>query len=176
MPTTLITDRGETLIARAVGSGSQVAITTVALGDGSGAVYAPSHTQTQLRAEQTRRAIDTRFFQSPTSWRVTAEFPPNTPVFSVREIGWLDANGELIAITAGLDMIVRATGGITYLSEFVLNFDSVAEGVVIVEAPDDELAAFALVCIANQAGQELALFRLSETYRADHGYYPGARP
>lgn len=174
MPTTLITDLGETKLAQASGSGSQVVITEIALGDGNGAVYAPWFGMTALRREQARRAIDSRIFLSSNSWRVRAEFPPDTPSFFVREIGWFDEDGDLIAVTAGTDMTARQTGGLAYLAELVLDFSQVTDGLVIVNAPDDELVEFALASIAHQATNSLTLFHLNEAFHDAHGTYPGA--
>ena len=140
MPMTLLTDIAESKITAAAGSGSSVAITHIAIGDGNGFNYAPGHAATGLRRELARQPIATRHIEGGNAWRVRAEFGPETPTFAVREMGFFDADGDLIAIWAGSDVEPRQTGAISYLVDHVLSFTRVADGLVIVDAPDDELA------------------------------------
>jgi hypothetical protein len=173
MPSTLLTDIAEAKITAAAGSGTQVAITHIALGDGNGANYGPSFSQTALQREMARQAIETRHIVGSNAWRVKAEFGPDTPAFYVREMGFFDADGDLIAIWAGNDVQARQTGAITYLVDHVLSFTRVAEGVLIVNAPDDELFDYAIANLTEQASQRLALFRMSEAFKQNTGTYPG---
>ncbi|MCU0882620.1 MAG: phage tail protein [Hyphomonadaceae bacterium] len=151
--TTIITDLGESLIALAAGTSSAVAITHVALGDGLGASYVPNPAQTGLRRELARRPIDTRVQIEARAWRVTCAFPPApaTPVIAVREVGFFDAQNRLICLWAGTDVTPRQTGTIEYLLDQVLDLRRVADGLVIVAAPDDELFNFALSSLADRA-------------------------
>lgn len=152
MPTTIITDLGERLIALAAGSSSAVEITHVALGDGLGAAYAPDPAQTGLRRELARRAIDSRVQIEPRSWRTKAVFPAGTtPVIAVREVGFFDDQNRLICLWAGSDVVARQTGTVEYLLDHVLDLRRVADGLVIVAAPDDELFNFALSSLADRA-------------------------
>ncbi|QBR35759.1 transposase [Leisingera sp. NJS201] len=169
MPTTLLTDIAEAKITAAAGSGTAVAITHIALGDGNGANYAPSYSQTALQREKARQAIQTRHITGSNAWRVKAEFDPDTPAFAVREMGFFDADGDLIAIWAGNDVVPRQTGAITYLVDHVLSFSRVAEGVVIVNAPDDALYEHALATTATLATLALEQFHQAERLRALHG-------
>ncbi len=137
MPTTLLTDIAEAKITAASGSGTQVAITHIALGDGNGANYAPNYGQTALQRERARQPIQVRHIAGSNAWRVKAEFGPDTVAFGVREMGFFDADGDLIAIWAGNDVVPRKTGAITYLVDHVLSFTRVEDGLVIVNAPDD---------------------------------------
>lgn len=137
MPVTLLTDLAETKLATAAGSGSQVAITHIALGDANGVTYDPAADATTLQNERARRAIDSTAFQGGNTWIVKAEFPTDTPSFAVREIGFFDQDGDLIAIWAGADVDPRQTGVIVYLVEHALSFSRVAEGLIIVDAPLD---------------------------------------
>lgn len=158
MPTTLLTNVAETKINQAAGSGVAVAITHVALGDGNGANYAPSNSQSALVNERAREAILARHIVDPNAWRVKAEFDPDTPTFDVREIGFFDGDGDLIAIWAGVDVVARQTGAITYLIDHILSFTRVADGLVIVNAPDDvvfDLAVTTGTAIANLQLQQL---------------------
>jgi hypothetical protein len=139
MPNTLLTDVAEAKLAAAAGTGASVAISHIALGDGGGANYAPDYSQTALRRELAREAIQTRQLVEANAWRVKAEFDQNTPAFVVREIGFFDADGDLIALWAGLDVDGRQTGAISYLVDHVLSFSRVDDGLIYVDAPDDEL-------------------------------------
>lgn len=162
MPTCILTNLGKSLIRTAAGDGSAVAISHVALGDGLGAAYAPDKTQTGLRREKVRQPIERRHAVGQDSWRIVAEFPANTAAFQVREMGFFTATGQLIALWAGVDVEPRQTGVITYIVDHILQFSDVDSGLVIVDAPDDELFDFAIVSIRSQALQDGVLFDLTK--------------
>lgn len=162
MPTTLLTDIAEAKITAASGSGTQVAITHIALGDGNGANYAPNYGQTALQRERARQAIQVRHVVGTNAWRVKAEFGPDTVAFSVREMGFFDADGDLIAVWAGNDVVSRQTGAITYLVDHVLSFTRVEDGLVIVNAPDDVVFDLAVV-----TGTAIANLQLEQLRQAD---------
>jgi len=162
MPTAILTNKGVQKITAASGSGTQVAITHIALGDANGANYAPGHSQTALQRERAREAIKTRHLADANSWRVKAEFGPETTAFGVREIGFFDADGDLIVLWAGNDVVPRQTGAITYLVDHVLSFTEVGEGLVIVNAPDD-----GVFDLAVQTGTALANLQLEQLLQAD---------
>jgi hypothetical protein len=171
MPTTLLTDTAEAKIAAAAGSGTQVAITHIALGDGNGANYAPSYSQSALQRELARESIQVRHMVDENAWRVKAEFDPDTPAFGVREIGFFDADGDLIAIWAGNDVVPRQTGSITYLVDHVLSFSRVQDGLVIVNAPDDEIFNLALLTAHGMALLQLEQLRQGQAIRKAFGAY-----
>lgn len=171
MPKTLLTDIAEAKITAAAGSGAAVEITHIALGDGNGVNYAPSYSQTALQRELARQAILTRHIVGTNAWRVKAEFGPETPAFGVREIGFFDTDGDLIAIWAGNDVVPRQTGSITYLVDHVLSFTRVEDGLVIVTAPDDTLYDLAVSTAHNLAILHTEQFRQSERIRDLHGAY-----
>jgi hypothetical protein len=143
----LITDIGEAKLNQALGSGVAVNITHVALGDGNGATYSPGAGQTALKREMARKPIERQHMVGTNAWRVTVEFDHNTPVFWVREIGFFDAEGDLIAIWAGVDIDPRQTGAIDYALEHILNLSRVKDGLIIVTGPDDDVFDLAV----NQA-------------------------
>lgn len=151
MPVTLLTDIAEANITAAIGTGDHVEITHIALGDANGVAYDPTHDQTSLVNELARRPIDSRILADPETWRVETSFPPETAAFDVYEIGFFDADGDLIAVWAGADVQPRRTGVVTYQIEHVLNFSRVAAGVVIVDAPDDALFNHAVINLETQA-------------------------
>lgn len=150
MPDAIITDAGLAKIRTAAGSVSQVEITHVAIGDGNGANYAPAYDQTQLLRERLRVAIDNRAEIEPDSWWISASFADDVPTYNVREVGFFDANGTLIALWADIAAPVRQTGGFTYLVDYVLNF-SRADGLLIVAAPDNDLFDHAIQNIHTHA-------------------------
>jgi Phage tail-collar fibre protein len=160
MPACIITALGLSLIRDAAGDSSAVAISHVALGDGLGVAYAPSKSQTALRRELARRPIKTRYPLGNDTWRTITEFPPETPNFQIREIGFFNAQNQLVAVWAGVDIDVRHAGIITYICDFVLNFSDVESGLVIVDAPDDELFKSAITSLANQANHSRILFTI----------------
>jgi hypothetical protein len=162
MPVTLLTNIAVAKITAAAGSNSQVMITHIALGDGLGAAYDPSEAQTNLRRELARRPIESRAMIGGNSWHIRCEFPPDTPAFLRREIGFFDADGDLIAVNAGLDMQPLQTGAVSYLLTHILQFSRIAEGLIIVDAPDDELFDFAIATITAQAATDLTLFNIQE--------------
>ena len=149
----------------AASSGTQVAITHIALGDGNGANYGPGFSQTALQRELARQPIETRHIVGSNAWRVKAEFGPETPAFYVREMGFFDADGDLIAIWAGNDVMARQTGAITYLVDHVLSFTRVAEGVVIVNAPDDVVFDMSVSTAAALANLQLEQLRQADLLR-----------
>lgn len=166
MPTTVLTDIAVNLITTAAGTGSSVAIADVALGDGLGGNYTPGAGATGLKRELARQPIESRIRTGATTWRIKAEFGPETPAFAVREMGFFDTAGNLIALYAGLDMPEKETGAVSYLIAHFLNFSRVSEGLVIIDAPDDVMFDFMAVTIRNQALQGLDLFRQGEALRA----------
>lgn len=171
MPVTLLTDVAEAKITAAAGSGTSVAITHIALGDGNGANYAPNFAQTALQREKARQEIQTRHVVGSNAWRVKAEFDPDTPAFAVREMGFFDADGDLIAVWAGNDVVARQTGAITYLVDHVLSFTRVADGLVIVQAPDDVVFELGTSTLASLASLHAEQFRQAERIRQISGSY-----
>ena len=151
MPTTILTDIAEAKITQAAGSRSQVAITHVALGDGNGASYNGDFDQTSLRRERVRVPIERRHIVSPSAWRVKAEFGADTVAFDVREAGFFAADGDLIALCTFPSAEVRRTGAIVYLIDHVLNFSRVSEGLIIVDAPNDDLFDHVVTNLETQA-------------------------
>lgn len=172
MPTTILTDLAVAKINLAAGMDLAVEITHVAIGDGNGDTYNPGYNQTGLRNERARKQIDRRHVAGDNAWRVKAEFGPETPEINVREIGFFDWQGDLIALWAGTDVQPRKTGYVTYLIDHVLTFErEVQDGVLIVNAPDDvtfDLAVTTGIAISNLQLQQL---RQGDVIRAAHGTY-----
>lgn len=167
--TDIITDVGEQKLAYAKGTGTEVAIKYIALGDGNGASYEPGYAQTALRNERARKEIESRLFVGGQSWIVKTAFPADTDSFGVREMGFFDAEGDLIAIWAGADVVPRQTGIIEYLVKHVLNFSRVKDGLVTVEAPDDVLISHMAVSLKHLAAIRLEQFNQAERLTALEG-------
>lgn len=154
----LITDLGIAKLTAAMGTGKAVAITHVALGDGNSQTYEPSPQATALRREIVRKPIQTQHMIDPKTWRIKAVFEADTPRFPVREIGFFDDAGDLISLWAGENIHPRETGAIDYALDLVLNFGQIADGLIIVDAPDDALFLMSLasaVAITNLQHEQL---------------------
>lgn len=158
----LITDIGEAKLNQALGSGVAVNITEIALGDGNGAAYNPGAGQTALKRELARKAIDRQHLVDTNSWSVSVEFDHDTPAFWVREIGFFDAEGDLIAIWAGANIDARQTGAVNYALEHTLNLSRVKEGLVFVDAPSDESFDLAVATATAVANLQLEQLRQAE--------------
>lgn len=164
---TIITDIGQTKIGAAAATGTEVAITHVALGDGDGSNYAPGYGQSTLKGERIRRPIARNHIAGDKSWRITAEFlASETPIFWVREIGFFDNGGDLIFLWAGADLDSRRAGAIDYLVEHRLVLDRVADGVVIVDAPSDTLFDLAVSTATALAQSQLEQLRQADRIAA----------
>lgn len=149
----IITDVGLAKITAASGNlNNAVKISHVALGDANGNAYDPAFTQTALVNERERRAIDWRVQTEPKTWLINVVFPADsTAAMFVREIGFFDEDGDLIAIVGGLAFQPRELGGYDYIVEQPLIFDRAAEGAVIVNAPDWELFDHAVLNLETHA-------------------------
>lgn len=162
----IITDIGEQKLAEAAGSGSQVVISHIALGDANGVAYDPEYNQTALRNERVRRVIDSRIWVGDGSWQATAAFGSDTIAVEVREIGFFSDAGDLIAVWAGAAVVPRQTGVIEYLVKHVLNFSRVADGLIVVGAPDDETYMHAVLNATAHAKSALKNFNQDAAIRA----------
>lgn len=169
--TDIITDLGEQKLALAFGSGSAVEITHVALGDGNGQNYEPEYTRTALRNERARQPIASRYFDG-TTWVTTAIFPPVGVPFRVREVGFLDQHGDLVALSAGEGLISVEIGLAEHVFRHVLDTRRVRDGLIVINAPDDDHLRHALSVLAEQASTRLQQFRFSESWFARFGTYP----
>lgn len=170
--TIIITDIGHAKLNAAVVTQTKVEITHIAMGDGNGAVYDPGFSQAALKREKARVPIERRHFADDNAWRVTAEFEADaTPTFWVREIGFIDAEGDMIFLWAGSDVNARQTGAIDYLLDQVLNLDRVKDGVVIVNAPDDVAFDLTVTTGIALANLQLEQLRQADAIRAAHGAY-----
>lgn len=164
----IITDVGHAKLTHAVATQTHVAISHVALGDGNGAPYDPGYGQTALKRERARVAIHRYHWADDSAWRVTAEFAADdTPAFSVREIGFFDAEGALIFVWAGRDVQPRQTGAVDYLLDQVLNLDRVKNGVVVIAAPEDEVFDLSVATATALADLQLEQLRIAEIIAAD---------
>ena len=155
----IITNTGDARLSAALGTETAVEITHVALGDGNGAVYDPGYGQAELKNELARVPIKRRHFADDNAWRITAEFNANeTPAFWVREIGFFDAEGDLIFLWAGTDISPRQTGAVDYLLDKIMTLDRVKDGVVVIGAQDDEVFDTALtnaIALGNLQHEQL---------------------
>lgn len=169
--TILITDLGHAKLNTALNTETAVQIVEIAMGDGNGAVYEPGHGQTTLKRELSRVPITKRHIGGQNTWRVTAEFTAaTTPTFWVREIGFFDAEGDLIFLWAGTDVDARQTGAIDYILEHVLSLDRIKDGLVIVNAPDDTIFDLSVTTAHALANIQLEQLRQADLLRRLGGH------
>jgi hypothetical protein len=137
--TDIYTALGLRKIRDAAGSVSKVKIQYITLGDGLGAAYAPDADQTELRRERLRVEIERHYPVGDSAWYVKASFAPGVTAITVREMGFHDEDGDLIALWAGLDVGAnRRTGAHEYLIGHTLDFSAIEAGLVMIDAPLDE--------------------------------------
>lgn len=95
---TILTDVGQAKLANAVALGQAIEITDLAIGDGGGSLPTPDTGRTALLNEVRRAAIN-RSETDPDnpSWIVVEQvLPPTVGGWTIREIGIIDADGDLI--------------------------------------------------------------------------------
>ena len=87
-------------MTQAIAAGAKVNITEIAVGDGMGEYYKPDATQTELKNELWRGAINSCVI-SPDSSNIiviAAVIPGDVGGFTVREMGVFDADGHMVAV------------------------------------------------------------------------------
>ncbi|MCD6526990.1 MAG: phage tail protein [Desulfuromonas sp.] len=94
---TLITTIGQAKLAAAAASEDSINLADIAVGDGN---YTPSVGQTSLVSEKWRASLSTVQTDAVNPGRVIAEgvVPPEAGGWYIREVGLLDADGDLFAI------------------------------------------------------------------------------
>lgn len=97
---TIVTDRGRQIIAAAVATNTKVDIKYVALGDGNGAEYYPSATQTVLKNQVFQaEANSVHQDEDNLSWIVVQMYVPESiGGWWVREVAVKTAGGDVLAI------------------------------------------------------------------------------
>lgn len=162
----ILTSLGVAKIRTAAGSESKVRIKYIALGDGQGAAYDPSVSQTSLRRERLRTEIERAYPVGENAWYVSAGFPADAAEVTVREIGFLDEDGDLIALWAGSDLgDGRRTGTIEFLIGHWLEFSGIASGILVVDAPLDEYLDHAVLKLTTDAIQTDLLLKQAKQFR-----------
>ncbi|QCR38001.1 phage tail protein [Nissabacter sp. SGAir0207] len=96
----LLTNLGAAKLANAAALGTKLQITQMAVGDGGGTLPTPNATQTALKGEKRRAALNTLSIDAANSSQIIAEqvIPESEGGFWIREIGLFDASGALIAV------------------------------------------------------------------------------
>lgn len=97
---TIVTAVGNAKVANAALNGKKVNIIEMAVGDGNGAYYLPTDTQTGLAREVWRGEIAYKEIDadSPNMINVKGVLPTDVGGFTVREAGLFDDEGDMIAV------------------------------------------------------------------------------
>lgn len=97
---TILTNTGKAKLANAQALGTTVQFSSIAVGDGSGNYYDPTESQTALKNEVWRGAINQikTDSENPNWIIVEVVIPTSTGGFTVREAGIIDSEGDLIAL------------------------------------------------------------------------------
>lgn len=98
---TILTKVGQAKIANAIAYGRQVQLSKFVLGDGGGTSYDPDESQTALKHEVYRANVGNVVVSDETinMLEVNMAVPADVGGWIVREMGILDADGDLIAIS-----------------------------------------------------------------------------
>ncbi|WP_262864809.1 phage tail protein, partial [Morganella morganii] len=96
----ILTNYGAAQLANAVALGTQMNISTMAVGDGGGTLPVPDPAQTKLVRETRRSAVNQISIDEKNPNFIIAEqvIPENEGGWFIREIGLFDDNGGLIAV------------------------------------------------------------------------------
>lgn len=97
----LLTAVGEAKLANAIGLGTQLQISKMAVGDGNGSLPTPNRTQTALVGEWYRADLNSLTVDPANASQIIAELviPEVTGGEWLREMGLYDAAGDLIAVS-----------------------------------------------------------------------------
>lgn len=97
---TILTKVGKAKLANSQVTGVKVDLSEMVVGDSSGVYYNPTETQTSLKHEVWRGGIGSIAIdeQNPNWIVIETVIPADVGGFNVREVGILDAAGDLIAI------------------------------------------------------------------------------
>lgn len=140
----IITDIGSAKLVRAAQQGEKVDIKYIVLGDGGGEYYKPTPEQTELKnlcwqGEITKYEISV---DDEKQLIIKGRVPSDVGHFFMREIGVLDAEGDLIAVsnTSEIELIPYSSGEILYMDvTFYIQFRTAEIGAVnIVVHPSDQ--------------------------------------
>ncbi|MGV9063961.1 phage tail protein, partial [Clostridioides difficile] len=98
---TIITDVGKAKIANASVTGNKVGFVKIQLGDGGGSEYTPTESQTELKNVVWEGNIGntTTDETAPNCIILESLIPSSVGGFMIREIGYLDDENNLIAIS-----------------------------------------------------------------------------
>ncbi|SMX27295.1 hypothetical protein TRP8649_01398 [Pelagimonas phthalicica] len=162
----IYTNLGLRKIRDAAGTANKVKIKFIALGDAAGVPYAPEATQTGLRRERLRTEIERHYPVGDNAWYVKAVFPSGSTEITVREMGFFDEDGDLIALWAGTDVgNGRGTGPHEYLIQHALDFRAVESGLIMIDAPLDDYIDHAVLKLTTDAIQTELLLKQAKKFR-----------
>lgn len=141
---TIYTTAGITKLAAALASGTPIALTHMAVGDGNGNPVTPSESQTGLVRELYRHSVN-RVYQNPDDpVRFTAELvvPATIGGFTMREVGVFDSEGNLFAV-GNLPDTYKPTDSEGAFSDAVVRLEFIAANASIITLVVDPNTAVA---------------------------------
>ncbi|MBT9431067.1 phage tail protein [Candidatus Sodalis endolongispinus] len=96
----ILTHQGASRLANAAALGTKLDLSTMAVGDGGGSLTFPEPTQTALKGERRRAALNQLSIDPLNGNQIIAEqvIPENEGGWWIREIGLFDKDGTLIAL------------------------------------------------------------------------------
>lgn len=105
----VITNIGEQIISRKGLDNEELNISYIAIGDANGSMYEPSKTQTELVNQLDLLPI-TEYIDNAPQHRFIADIPQDIDYYTIREIGLIDVDGNLIQV-AQIEMPTKYNDG-----------------------------------------------------------------
>lgn len=170
----ILTNYGAAQLANAVALGTQMNITTMAVGDGGGSLPVPDAAQTKLIRENRRAAVNQVTVDEKNPNIIVAEqvIPENEGGWWIREIGLYDDKGGLIAVgnvPESFKPNLQEGSGRTQVLQMVLIVSSTAAITLKVD-PSVVLATREYVIKTTDAAIQASEARAAQTYQPKGDY------
>lgn len=95
----ILTNIGNNKVLEAIAEGETITVSSLAYGDGNGSSYEPFATQTSLLNELGRVSPVTKSYDDIDNYiYFTATIPATVDAFTLREVGLIDEDGDLLAV------------------------------------------------------------------------------
>lgn len=186
----IVTDKGSEKLVKAAKEGKKLDIKYIVIGDGNGEFYIPTSDQTELKNLCWQGEI-TSYSVSPDDSKqlvIRGIVPSDVGHFFMREIGVIDSDGDLIAVsnTGAVEFVPYTSGEILNMDiTFYIQFKTAEIGAVnIVVHPTDQdiFREEILATVENMVDnvkidmQEIEDTRIDEIFETTGGSSPGGYP